>query len=122
MASIDPTSAAVALVHDGSDRGAAGAPARDLTEADIARLAYRRARAASDDQVGRLIDPDDPDKGVIARPDPRTPDPAVVAEILDELQASGRYAPAEKPAKKAAKVTDTPPDPAAPADSTGGPA
>lgn len=94
MAAIDVRSADIVLVHDGSDRGAAGAPARDLSANDIGRLAYRRALAAVSDQVGRPIDPSDLELGVITRPDPRQPDEAIVAEILEELLASGRYAPA----------------------------
>lgn len=117
MAKIDPTSDAIVFVHDGSERGAAGAPARDLTENDIARLAYRRSVAAVTDDVGRPIDPDDPEAGVIERPDPRKPDPEVVDEILAELEASGRYARPERKKASAKKSSETPtPESAAPAE------
>lgn len=58
-----------------------GAPARDLTPHDIARLAYRRAIATTG-----------PD-GV--RPDPRNPDPELIQAITAELTGSGLYAPEE---------------------------
>jgi hypothetical protein len=100
MASIDSRSDRIVLVHDGSGRGAGGAPARDLSEHDVARLAYQRSLAEVIDRVGQPVDPEDPEKGVISRPDPRTPDPDHVEAILAELEASGRYA-APKPEKKA---------------------
>lgn len=55
----------------------AGVAARDLTEHDIARLAYLReaSRIGAD---GR-------------RSDPRNPDPDVVNEITAELTGSGLY-------------------------------
>lgn len=55
----------------------AGIPARDLTESDLARIAYRRALAetAADGK----------------RPDPRNPDPAALAAITAELTSSGLF-------------------------------
>lgn len=57
----------------------AGVPARDLTDHDIARIAYRRALtvSAADGQ----------------RPDPAKPDPALVKDITAELIGSGLYKP-----------------------------
>jgi len=106
MTTIDPTSSAIVLVHDGSERAAAGAPARDLSGNDIARLAYRRALAEVAEDIGRPVDRDDEEAGVITRLDPRQPDEAIVAAIVEELVASGRYAPPE-PARKA-KAADKP--------------
>lgn len=89
---VDPSSTAVVLeyiVED--DRPISGVPLRDLTEHDLARLAYERSLEPIADQVGRPIDPDHPERGVIARPDPLRPDPKVVQEIHDELVARGRF-------------------------------
>jgi len=128
MTAIDVSSAETVLVHDGSERGALGAPARDLSGSDIGRLAYRRSLEAVNDQVGQPIrDPDAaPDSepiGYVTRPDPRKPDIDVVDAVIDELVASGRYAPVEATSKKAKAAAqsdaqeavvkaaaDTPPD------------
>jgi len=102
---IDVSSAEILLVYTGpEDRplGAAGAPAHDLSLNDIGRLAYRRAIDTLGDSVGRPIDPEDPEAGVITRPDPRQPDPELVEQILLELLESGRYAPVPAPASEAA--------------------
>lgn len=58
-------------------RIAAGVPARDLTAADLARLAYRAAANAG------LAD------GI--RPDPRDPDHERAAAIAERLTAKGIY-------------------------------
>lgn len=55
-----------------------GAPARDLTPHDIARLAYRRT-------LSRI--------GADGHRPSRAPDPAVVDEITAELIGSGLYEP-----------------------------
>lgn len=101
MAAIDVTSADPILTHDGSALGALGAPARDLSGNDVARLAYKRAFADVTERVGQPIDPDDPDAGVVTRPDPRSPDPAIVEAVMTDLVASGRYSPVEAKSKKA---------------------
>ena len=107
---VDPTSADIALVYVGEDgRGAAGAPPRDLTEADVARLVYKRELAAVTADIGRPSVPDDPESEPIAKPDPRKPRQAAVDELVDALKASGRYAgPNTKAAK--AKGDDAPPE------------
>lgn len=70
-------SEAIALVFAGDDRSARNVPARDLTEADLARLAYRRA--AAETLAGG------------SRPDPRRPDAALVEAIRTELLGTGLY-------------------------------
>jgi hypothetical protein len=106
MTKLDPRSDAVVLTLTGEEgvpvAGAPdGTPARDLTEAAVARLVYERAYAAVALDVGQPIDPDDPEKGVIVRPDPRDPDPELAAAIIAELVATGGYAPVEAKTKKA---------------------
>jgi hypothetical protein len=59
------------------DRPFRGAPARDLYAEDLARLAYRRSLSISGAD------------GI--RPDPRSPDADVVAQITAELIGSGLY-------------------------------
>lgn len=54
-----------------------GVPARSLSEADLARLAYQRAMTTTG-----------PDG---FRPDPRSPDPALIEKITAELIGSGLY-------------------------------
>lgn len=71
----DPTSDAVVLRFTG--HGRAGAPERDLTAADLARLAYTEAARRT------LADG--------TRPDPRKPDPEIAAAIARRLVASGAY-------------------------------
>lgn len=116
MPSIDPRSAAIAVRFIGTDeRGAAGAPARDLSESDIARLAYVRTLNPIISDIGRPIVSDDPESEVYVRPDPRKPDPRAVAEILAELELSGRYELVE-PTPKAAKAKPTPDTAATPAE------
>jgi hypothetical protein len=78
---------------------------RELGPADIDRLAYRRALAAVASDVGSPIDRDDPELGVITRPDPRQPDPALRAAIVAELLESGRWIPAPEPAPAGAETT-----------------
>lgn len=56
-----------------------GVPARDLTPADIARLAYLRSYSES------AAD------GI--RPDPRAPEPDLITKITAELIGSGLYTP-----------------------------
>ncbi len=59
------------------NRAFGGVPARDLTERDVARVAYvREVRAIGSD--GR-------------RPDKRKPDPEVVKQVTAELTGSGLY-------------------------------
>lgn len=125
MALVDPTSDTVLFRYTGPDgeierpdgsilqlaRGAAGSPARDLTEADVARLAYRRSLDEVLDRVGQPSDPGDPDSPPITRPDPRKPDPKHVEAITAEIVASGRFTPA-KATKADQKKTDTPATPA----------
>lgn len=55
----------------------AGVPARDLTTADIERLAYLRAYSVM--------------AGDGHRPDPRRPDPHLIQVITAELIGSGLY-------------------------------
>lgn len=101
---VDARSDRVVLAYVGEDeRSARNAPPRDLTENDLARLAFvERMREVGND-VGQPIDKDDPDSELITRPDPRDPDPAHVGAIVAELVASGRFStdvpepPAEKP-------------------------
>lgn len=99
---IDPRSDEVVVWHVGP-RSARNAPARDLTHNDIARLAYREAlrEIASDVDV---------DAG-IERPDPRSPDQALCAEILAELLESGQFTtdpPAEAPQDETAVSEEAP--------------
>lgn len=103
---LDPRSAAVALVFTGEPGVPAagaptGTPARDLTENDLASLVYSRSLGLVAKVVGTPIDPDDPEKGDHVRPDPRKPDPDVVDAIVNELVATGKYAPPEAKTKKA---------------------
>lgn len=100
---IDPTSDDVVLAYvDEDDRSARNVPARDLTHADIARLAYQRSLSEVYEDVGKPIDPDEPDGPRHQRPDPREPDQAAAAAIIEELVATGIYS------------TDLPPAPADP--------
>lgn len=113
---IDPSSDAVVLTYVGDGRSARNTPARDLTQNDVARLAYQRSLAAVAADVGQPIDREDPDSPLYERPDPRDPDPAVIAEILGELLGTGLYEgdipeAAQEPAPP--DTNDTPP--AAPA-------
>jgi len=82
-AQIDPTSACVVLRYTGDGRSIREVPARDLTESDLCRLAYRRALTA--------LAPGDP------RPDPRVPNQSAVAAIRDELLSRGQFALATEP-------------------------
>ncbi len=111
---VDPRSAKVVLHYVGeNDRSARNAPPRDLTESDLARLAYvERIREIGSD-VGQPIDREDPDSELIARPDPRDPDPVLVGAIVADLVASGRFSlDLPEPAKP-----DSPtPEPVKPAD------
>jgi hypothetical protein len=104
----DPTSAEVALTFVGEEVGAAGAPARDLTEADIARLTYER-QSSEMAAEGK-------------RPDKRDPDPKVSGQIVRDLTATGRYRARSRPKAKKAKApartaprSSEKPDSAAPA-------
>lgn len=103
---VDPTSAAIALAYTGAGRFAADAPARHLTEADLARLAYRRAAAVT------FAD------GI--RPDPLNPDPGIVAQLVAELTLRGLYSadPAAIAAAEAEDAPVTPEPPAEPAPTT----
>jgi hypothetical protein len=100
---LDPRSDAVVLTFTGEDGVPAagaptGTPARDLTENDLASLAYARSLGAVAKVVGTPIDPEDPGKGLYVRPDPRQPDPEVVAALVEELLVTGQYAtPGTKP-------------------------
>lgn len=100
---VDPHSDRLVLRYIGDGRSISGVPARDLSEHDLARLAYERSLAAVAGDVGR---PDG--AGVIARPDPRKPDPALVGVIHDELIARRQFEPVKpvKPAK--ADTTEAP--------------
>lgn len=111
---VDPLSARIILAHvDPAGRSARNAPARDLTEADVARLAYREALAEVAQDVGTLIDPADADGPRYERPNPRQPDPGRVGAIVVDLLASGRFVPiADAPAADA--PAPPPADPAAP--------
>lgn len=73
----DPASDRVVLTFTGSGGAVTGAPARDLTAADLARLAYREAARRS------LADG--------ARPDPRNPDQSLAAEIVGRLVGTHHY-------------------------------
>ena len=84
-ATYDPTSARVILSYVGDGRSISGVPARDLSENDVCRLAYERALAAVAQDVGRPVDPENPDAGVITKPDPRRPSQRLVRDIVDEL-------------------------------------
>lgn len=93
----DPASLRVVLHHRGSARNVA-APARDLTAADLARLAYREA-ARDGLADGR-------------RPDPRHPDQDLASAIAERLVASGAYsfdppAPAAAPTPAAESAATT---------------
>lgn len=116
---IDRTSAEVVLYFVGQ-RSARNAPARDLTHNDIARLAYREALDEVLVDVGRPIDPDDPDAGVIERPDHKTVDQERANAIVAGLLESGSFAleapavPAEEP-EPTTPPTDAP-DTTTPAD------
>lgn len=121
MTKIDVSSDAVLLYHiDERGRAAGGAPARDLSQHDVARMAYRRARQATNDLVGRPVDPEDPEAGVIERPDPRNVAQEYVDGVLDELLESGFYGTSptkkkSKAAKSEAPTTEAPtPDDSAP--------
>lgn len=109
MPTIDVTSAEPILRYVGAnDKSAADAPPRDLSGNDIGRLAYRRALAPIVGDIGRPIVADDPDSEVYVRPDPREPDPKLVAEIIAELELSGLFEPIKKPkAEKADPPAET---------------
>lgn len=89
---IDPRSDEIILAYvgDGS-RSARNAPARHLTGNDIARLAYVEALAEVSNDIGRPIDPEDPDGPVYERPDHRVADQARCAEIIAALVESGLF-------------------------------
>jgi hypothetical protein len=100
--------------------------ARALSGNDVGRRVYTRAIEELGDQLGRPIDPEDPEGPKHELPDPRQPDQALVDQVIDELVASGRYVPAKATSKKAqaaavaaaeeavakaaAAVAETPPD------------
>lgn len=111
---VDPTSTTVVLTYVGDGRSARNIPARDLTEADIARLAYQRSLAAVAADVGQPIYREDPDSPLYERPDPRKPDPKIAETVLEELLATPLYEIAQpEPAKaptRAAKSAPPPPD------------
>jgi hypothetical protein len=89
---IDATSDEIVAHYTGDGTlAAAGAPARDLTHNDIARLAYQREISEVGDMVGKPADRDDPDSRIVERPDPRKPKAVTVKAILAELDESGRY-------------------------------
>lgn len=103
---IDPRSSELVLAYVGDGRPG-GAPARDLTHRDIARLVFKRQLAAVSGDVVL-----DAETGISTglRPDHRDPDPAIAAAVIAELVASGRYssdltlapAPTPEPATPAA--------------------
>lgn len=107
----DPASDRVVLAYVGDGRPIAGVPARDLTEHDLCRIQHRRELAAVSVDVGRPVDPDNPDAGVIVRPNPRTPSQAGVAALLEELVARRQFVVAEP--EKPAKPSKSKPAPAA---------
>ncbi len=117
----DPTSAHVVLRYVGDgELPISGTPLRDLTENDLARLAYERALAGVATQVGQPINPEDPEAGVYVRPDPRKPDETLVAAITGELLTGGQFAEAKSKAKgKAKDEPDTTDEPAASAETEG---
>jgi hypothetical protein len=97
----DPASERVVLAFvEGSARNV-DAPARALTAADIARLAYQEAARRG------LAD------GI--RPDPHTPDQAIAGELVEALLRSGLYVNADEAAPAADEST-----PAQPATTTEG--
>lgn len=93
---VDPTSSAIVLAYAGDGRSARNVPARHLSAADLARLAYRRALA------------DTAADGI--RPDPRHPDADMVAQLLAELTRFGIYS--ADPAAIAAAAAELAGDPA----------
>lgn len=91
----DPTSDRVVLAFvEGSSRNVP-APARDLTAADIARLAYQEAARRG------LAD------GI--RPDPRNPDQELAAAIVERLIGTGLYTTADEAAPAADESTPAQP-------------
>ena len=82
-ATIDPASADVVLAYVDDERGrsARNAPRRHLTHNDIARLAFEEALLEVARDVGQPVDRKDPDGPLIARPDPRDPDPALDEDL-----------------------------------------
>jgi len=122
-ATIDPASADVVLAYVDDERGrsARNAPRRHLTHNDIARLAFEEALLEVARDVGQPVDRKDPDGPLIARPDPRDPDPARVAAIVDELLESG-YFSTDLSGIEAPPESPSVPEPAAPADSQEAPA
>lgn len=115
---IDHTSDEIVLKYTGDgNRIVRDVPARDLTGADVARLAYVRDLRPIANGVGQPVDRDDPDSPVHERPDPRNPKASTIREVLDELEASDIYEalPAPKAAKKDPEPTVTTNQPDAPA-------
>ncbi|MES2210958.1 MAG: hypothetical protein V4515_12370 [Chloroflexota bacterium] len=92
-ATFDPRSDRVVLHYLGSDEGVpslVGIPARDLTEADIARLVYARALNDYDgSDPGALPDPADPDQGACR---------ALVALLVERALYTTDVVPAPEPA------------------------
>lgn len=91
---VDPASERLVLEHIGPARSGS-VPARDLTAADIARLAYEQA--ARDGLADGI------------RPDRRNPDQEIAAAIVAQLVDSGRFRHATKsssPAKMAPTKED----------------
>jgi len=110
---IDPASDETVVWWVGP-RSARDAPARDLTHADIARIAYRESLRAVVRDVGTEVDGE-----VIARPDPRQPDQALCAEILEDLVASEQFtteAPAVDPPDESETPAEAPATTEEPAD------
>ena len=120
---VDARSDRVVLTYIGeNDRSARNAPPRDLTENDLARLAFvERIREVGGD-VGQPVDHEDPDGPRIERPDPHAPDPELVGAIVAELVASGRFTTdVPKPKKSKAPKDDAVDQPGAPATTPEGP-
>ncbi|HXU85589.1 MAG TPA: hypothetical protein VN773_07265 [Verrucomicrobiae bacterium] len=109
-------SSRVVLAYVGDGRSARNAPPHDLTENDLARLAYIERLRPVANEIGQPIDREDPDSPLFSRPDPRDPDAAHVAEIVAELVASGHFSD-EVPEPDAPATEDPPttPEPDAPA-------